>query len=141
MYSVPVRANAVFCHWAIVVSVLVLGCKLTSTTYFAARGPISVHLRIDEVQFLMRHMAGYDEASIYFTLDADLRNVWTWNTQELYVGVVAAYNSTTVNDMIIWDRLITNKNQARLYVERQPCKYPIQDMGTGLRYAVYCIVS
>lgn len=134
MYSVPVRANAVFCHWAIVVSVLAAACKLTTTPLLHTRGPVSVDLRIDGFDYFSKNIAGFEEASVLFTLDADLRNVWTWNTQQLYVALVAQYNSTAQSEMIIWDRIITNKNQARIFVEKQGCKYPISDQAVGMRY-------
>jgi signal peptidase complex subunit 3 len=53
-------------------------------------------------------------AVIKFSLDADLSDLFTWNTKQVFVYVTAewptaagASNTTAVNQAVIWDQIIT----------------------------------
>lgn len=50
------------------------------------------------------------------SLKADLRPYWTWNTKMIFVYVQAEYETTKhhINQVSVWDEIITTKKAARL---------------------------
>ncbi|KAI8062602.1 signal peptidase subunit-domain-containing protein [Gongronella butleri] len=69
-------------------------------------------------------------ARLNFDLDADFRPMFNWNTKQIFVTLVAEYASDTHNDnkIVVWDRIITKKNNARLKLRSTPNKYALIDV-------------
>ena len=59
-------------------------------------------------------------------LHADLRPEFNWNTKQLYVYVTAEYATATSphNEMVIWNRIIQDREDAKLDIRRLPKMYP-----------------
>lgn len=66
------------------------------------------------------------QAQLNIELHADLRPEFTWNTKQLYVYVVAEYATETSphNEMVLWNRIIEDREDAKLDIRRLPKMYP-----------------
>ncbi|CAO3585909.1 unnamed protein product [Absidia cylindrospora] len=69
-------------------------------------------------------------ARLAFDLDADFTPLFNWNTKQVFVTVVAEYESKTHNrnKIVLWDRIITNKEKANLRLRNVPNKYALIDV-------------
>jgi signal peptidase complex subunit 3 len=82
-----------------------------------------------------------DEAYLVFSVDADLRSCFSWNTKQLFVSVQAEYavedeqKGEVMNVISIWDRVVESKEKAVLRVPRARNKYKLKDRGQHLRGA------
>ena len=66
---------------------------------------------------------------------ADLSGIFNWNVKQLFVYISATYatQSNTFNEVVIWDKVITGVEHARLRLNEQYNKYPLVDQRTELR--------
>lgn len=73
------------------------------------------------------------KGSIEFRID--LRSVFNWNTKQLFVFVVAEYetSSNVVNQVVIWDKIVQKRKQAKLKVKNQRTDYFLADQYDELR--------
>jgi Signal peptidase subunit len=78
-----------------------------------------------------------DQATLRFDLDADLRPLWSWNVNHMYVSVVAGYvsGSHVRNEIVVWDYIVSGREEAVLKLQRQMNKYSLKDHGYGLKGA------
>ncbi|KAI8334602.1 signal peptidase 22kDa subunit [Chlamydoabsidia padenii] len=69
-------------------------------------------------------------ARLAFDLDADFSPMFNWNTKQIFVTVVAEYESKTHNrnKIVLWDRIITTKDKANLKLRNVPNKYALIDV-------------
>ena len=79
------------------------------------------------------------QAQLNIELHADLRPEFNWNTKQLYVYVAAEYATETSpqNEMVIWNRIIENRADAKLDIRKLPKMYPFvfaseMNAGSGL---------
>ncbi len=65
----------------------------------------------------------------------DLRPLFNWNTKLLFAYVVAEYATNTheVNQMILWDYIVTSKEDALLQISGQAPEYIAYDMSNKLQ--------
>lgn len=68
-------------------------------------------------------------------LDADLRPAFHWNLKQLFVYVVAEYESkkNKLNQVVIWDAIIESVDDAHIQFKKQSVKYALIDQGSELR--------
>ncbi|KAI9306410.1 signal peptidase 22kDa subunit [Cunninghamella echinulata] len=71
-----------------------------------------------------------------FNLDADFTPLFNWNTKQIFVSVVADYESKTHNrnKIVIWDTIITDKEKANLKLRKVPNKYAVIDYSGKWNY-------
>ncbi|KAJ1901150.1 Signal peptidase complex subunit [Coemansia sp. IMI 209127] len=64
-------------------------------------------------------------ARLTFDVDADLTSMFNWNTKLLFAYITADYESPgfDTNRVVIWDRIIRNKRQAKLRLRKHHNKY------------------
>jgi len=64
-----------------------------------------------------------------FDVDADLTPLFNWNTKQVFVTVVAEYETKThnKNQVVVWDKIITDKSAAKLSLRKVPNKYALID--------------
>lgn len=76
-----------------------------------------------------------DQAVLALDIKADLRGLFQWNAKQLFVFVVAEYESPQhrTNQVVIFDRIITDENAALIDLVNMPTKYHLRDKGRGLR--------
>lgn len=62
-----------------------------------------------------------------FNIKADLRDVFTWNVKQIFVYVTFVPTNQEKPEIIIWDRIISSKKDAKLALYKIPSKYRIED--------------
>ncbi|CAO3615890.1 unnamed protein product [Cunninghamella echinulata] len=62
--------------------------------------------------------------------------LFNWNTKQIFVSVVADYESKTHNrnKIVIWDSIITDKEKANLKLRKVPNKYALIDYSGKWNY-------
>jgi len=75
------------------------------------------------------------QAILSLSLDADLRSAFSWNTKQLFVFLSADYETEAhgVNQVVLWDRIITRQQDAHLQLPNLRQKYAFVDIGRRLR--------
>ncbi|KAI8324685.1 signal peptidase 22 kDa subunit [Martensiomyces pterosporus] len=68
-------------------------------------------------------------ARLTFDVDADLSSMFNWNTKLLFTYITADFKSEDfgTNRVVIWDRIIRNKRQAKLRLRKHHNKYPLRN--------------
>ncbi|KAJ3107441.1 hypothetical protein HDU97_004037 [Phlyctochytrium planicorne] len=74
-------------------------------------------------------------ATVAFNLDADLSELFNWNTKQLFVFVVVEYSTPThnTNQIVIWDDIITAKEDAIISLKNQEPEYKVSDINNKIR--------
>ncbi|KAI8141278.1 signal peptidase subunit-domain-containing protein [Fennellomyces sp. T-0311] len=69
-------------------------------------------------------------ARLTFDLDADFTPIFNWNTKQVFVTVVAEYETKTHdrNSIVLWDKIITSKEDANLQLKEVANKYALIDV-------------
>ena len=72
-------------------------------------------------------------AVVKFDIDADFSRVFNWNTKQLYVFVVAEYETKDFkrNEITLWDHIVTSKSDAILS-KTNAVDYYFDDIASGL---------
>ncbi|KZW01942.1 signal peptidase 22 kDa subunit [Exidia glandulosa HHB12029] len=98
-----------------------------------------VNLSVAAQKVLSGRRANYgrerDYAFFKFDYSGDLRPLFDWNTKQVFLYLVADYtNSQGVhNEVVIWDRIVRRKEDARLRIADQNNKYPFKDYSTTFK--------
>ncbi|KAJ1446010.1 signal peptidase 22kDa subunit [Pelagophyceae sp. CCMP2097] len=139
MHTYWVRANAVFFYGLNVLLGLAIAAWascLTQDLHFRTEMPLPVieAVRINELLSLRAH-GGSDRALISFDLQADLRPTFHWNLKQLFVFVLASYESekNPINQVILWDKIVETEEDALLDESKVYVKYALIDQINGLR--------
>eukprot|EP01031_Cornospumella_fuschlensis_P025816 gene25816-31178_t len=132
MHNIWVRLNAVIFFSLTVLLVLATLCSFS--TYLHKGVPVVNTLKLNNLKSLRQH-GGLDRALLSFDLDADLRPAFHWNLKQLFVFVLAEYETANnpLNQVIIWDRIIKSPEEALLQERNEFVKYALIDQGTELR--------
>ncbi|CAM6127140.1 unnamed protein product [Calypogeia fissa] len=75
---------------------------------------ISSSDEVPNVDVLRRLNNGNDEEKLTLNISGDLRSVFTWNTKQLFVFVVAEYKTpkNQINQVSLWDLIVERKEDA-----------------------------
>ena len=132
MHNIWVRLNAVIFFGLTVL--LVLATLSAFSTYLHKGQPEVRTLRLNTLKSLRNH-GGVDRALLSFDLNADLSPAFHWNLKQLFVFVVAEYDSEAnpLNQVIIWDKIIKSPEEAVLRFKNEFVKYALIDQGSELR--------
>jgi signal peptidase complex subunit 3 len=132
MHNVWVRLNAVV-FFALTV-LMCMAVLAAFSSYLHTGEPVIESLRVNELK-LLRNFRGRDNAEVYLDIHADLRPAWHWNLKQLFVYVVAEYESdiNPLNQIVIWDTIIEDRELAVLNLERLEGKYSLIGQGLELR--------
>merc|ERR1712216_28780 len=144
MYSALQRLNASFFHGVTVLFFCAVACNISVLFDEHVSGKYQlkgVDLKVGErpVKFLQydppTHPLTADVALFRFDLKVDLCDVWHWNIKELFVFITAEYKTADhdLNQVIIWDHIITEKESALINKLSALNKYSLFDHGHGLR--------
>ncbi|CAG8530243.1 8936_t:CDS:2 [Paraglomus brasilianum] len=134
MYSLAQRANSVFAFSLTVIFVL-LGAVAIITPFLPFNPTTEVHVR-DIAVWTYDYGGSISEiAFVTMDLEADLTSLFNWNTKQLYVSIVAEYESDTynVNQIILWDDIIRSKRDARIVLHQLKNKYIFNDINPSFR--------
>ncbi|OEH80103.1 signal peptidase complex subunit 3A [Cyclospora cayetanensis] len=127
------RANAVFCSMMVCLSVLALGN--IGSSYFLTN-PISGSVAARDVYaFGYNYALSGDQAVLALDIKADLRGLFQWNAKQLFLFVVAEYETPQhpANEVVVFDKIITHEEAALINLVNVPAKYHLRDKGKGLR--------
>eukprot|EP00934_Nitzschia_sp_Nitz4_P006194 Nitzschia sp. Nitz4//scaffold89_size161592//55197//55800//NITZ4_002373-RA/size161592-processed-gene-0.10-mRNA-1//1//CDS//3329559601//6184//frame0 len=142
MHTVWVRLNAVVFFGLNVLLGLSCLAALSKFGYSATHQPIFVlsmsvihKLELNSLRSLKSHGA-VDRALLSFDIHADMTPAFHWNIHQLFVYVVASYETkqgSKNNQVVIWDKIMEAGDpkvidQANVYV-----KYALVDQGHDLR--------
>ena len=98
--------------------------------------PVIEKLELNTLKSLKSH-GGVDRALLSFDLKADMRPAFHWNIKQLFVYVVASYESTknTNNQIVIWDKIVEaiHPEDMVIDIKNQFVKYALVDQGDELR--------
>mmetsp|Transcript_18778 Transcript_18778/g.18890 ORF Transcript_18778/g.18890 Transcript_18778/m.18890 type:complete len:170 (-) Transcript_18778:6-515(-) len=132
MHNIWVRLNAVIFFSLTVLLVMASMCAFSSILH-KTEARVKV-LKLNNLRSLRNH-GGVDRALLSFDLHADLKSAFHWNSKQLFVFLVAEYNSTKnpLNQVIIWDKIIQSKQDSVLKVSNEFVKYALIDQGAELR--------
>jgi len=132
MHTVWVRLNAVVFFGLTVIVCLAVITWFSTITH---RGyPTVTALKLNTLKSLRSH-GNRDIAVLTFDLDADLSPAFNWNIKQLFVFVVAEYKSKTnpLNQVVVWDKVIERKEDAKIHLNKATVEYGLTDQGTELR--------
>merc|ERR1719188_1467715 len=76
-----------------------------------------------------------DQSTLSFNMEYDLTSEFHWNMNQLFVYLVASYNDTTNkrNEVAIWDRIVTDEEEALFSAKEMMVEYPLRDQFKELR--------
>ena len=138
MHSTWVRSNAVF-FFALSCLGVLAGLSAVTTYWHEAHPQVNV-LEVNRLKSLRTRVRQEDRrtedrAFFYFDLDADLSSVFNWNVKQLFLFVVAEYESNTnkVNQVVVWDKIVQTPEEAKLDLTEVPIKYYLVDHSDQLR--------
>ena len=97
--------------------------------------PVINKLELRTLKSLKSH-GGVDRALLSFDIDVDMEPAFHWNVKQLFVYVVASYEteSKTVNQVVIWDKILEATNPDKhIQDENVFVKYALVDQGDELR--------
>ena len=59
--------------------------------------------------------------NFYFDLEADLTELFHWNNKQLFVYILAEYETTQndINQVVVWDRIIKRGEKMKLNLKRK----------------------
>jgi len=110
----------------------------TGSIYFS-RSAVAVinKLELKTLRSLKSH-GGVDRALLSFDIDADMNPTFHWNVKQIFVYVVASYETSSkeINDVVIWDKIIENVDSdedKHILQENVFVKYALVDQGNELR--------
>jgi hypothetical protein len=129
------RVNQLSTHvMGMLCALVVLGSAVSYAQTARAAPTVSLALAADPaLKRLTRERC--DQAMLKFDLAADLRPVWSWNVKHVYVSVVAGYvsDSHVRNEVVVWDDIVSARDEAELVRTDQWNKYSLKDHGFGLK--------
>ena len=86
----------------------------------------------------LKSHGGVDRALLSFDIHADMTPAFHWNVKQLFVAVVAAYETPAkkINQIVVWDRIIEAIDPPSKKVIKENnvfVKYALVDQGNQLR--------
>mmetsp|Transcript_26316 Transcript_26316/g.59900 ORF Transcript_26316/g.59900 Transcript_26316/m.59900 type:complete len:189 (-) Transcript_26316:191-757(-) len=135
MDSHSARANTIFCSFVTVLGTMAVLNHMTAyMPRFQATptGKISLNKVHD---LTVNTFLNMDQCMFSFNMSHDLTTEFNWNMNQLFVYLVASYNETSNkrNEVTIWDRIVTNEEEAKLASNNLMVEYPLRDQYKELR--------
>jgi signal peptidase complex subunit 3 len=92
-------------------------------------------LELKTLKSLKSH-GGVDRALLSFDIHADMRPTFHWNIKQLFIYVVASYEtkSKKINQVVVWDKILEAIDPKKVIQEDNVfVKYALVDQGDELR--------
>lgn len=91
-------------------------------------------LKLNQLRSLKSH-GGVDRSLLSFDIDVDLTPAFHWNIKQLFVYVVASYESETnpLNKIVLWDKIVEAGDPKIIQEENVFVKYALADQADELR--------
>ncbi|CAF0878549.1 unnamed protein product [Rotaria sp. Silwood1] len=137
MHSFLSRLNTLFAFTLTVLAVLTIGVFLS--TYFEKyHGTVSIGVN----KPIVKHMTDFsanrkknDLGVLQLNLDMNLDHLFDWNVKQLFLYLLAEYVTPTnsLNQVVLWDKIIRRGENARLNLRDIVTKYYFWDDGEHLK--------
>lgn len=140
MHTVTQRINSVFAVATTTVIILVAAIAVIGLFEKPAFAPARVE--ISDIEVLWGHdkrdyfdRRDREWTNFRFTLDADLRPLFRYNTKQLFVYLVAHYSTPEFpsNEVVVWDRIIRNARDAKINFSGARNKYAFKHIGGSFK--------
>jgi len=120
------RANTVFCTF--VGSLFVAAVANHLTSYISPASPTCSIDLTNVFDLTVNSYLKADQANVGFSLQTDLSSAFQWNTKQLFVYVVASYQTqkNSRNEVVLWDDIIVGKEDAKR-ITSEVNEYPLRD--------------
>mmetsp|Transcript_95888 Transcript_95888/g.184246 ORF Transcript_95888/g.184246 Transcript_95888/m.184246 type:complete len:179 (-) Transcript_95888:158-694(-) len=129
------RANTIFCSFVTVLGTMAGLNHLTS--YLPAFAPTpTAKVNLNKVHDLtVNTYLNMDQSTLSFDINHNLTSEFNWNMNQLFVYLVATYNSSSNvrNEVTLWDRIVSNEKEAMLSARQLMVEYPMRDQHKELR--------
>ncbi|KAF4638121.1 signal peptidase subunit protein [Toxoplasma gondii] len=127
------RGNAVVCTLLAALALAAVGNHFS--TYLFQADPTGKVSIAEVYEFGVNNALQGEQAQVALNIQADLTSCFNWNTQQLFVYVIVRYETpkNPRNEVIVWDRIITDPDDAIIDFEGVINKYPLRDNGRSLR--------
>ncbi|CAB9497841.1 peptidase complex subunit 3 [Seminavis robusta] len=136
MHTVWVRLNGVVFFGLTVLLCLSCLAAISKIGHTSSHAPVIEKLELKSLRSLKSH-GGVDRALLSFDLKADMTPAFHWNIKQLFVYVVASYESTKNrnNQIVIWDKIVESIHPEDMMIELENVfvKYALVDQGDELR--------
>eukprot|EP00823_Brevimastigomonas_motovehiculus_P006291 TRINITY_DN5164_c0_g1_i1.p1 TRINITY_DN5164_c0_g1~~TRINITY_DN5164_c0_g1_i1.p1 ORF type:complete len:174 (+),score=18.41 TRINITY_DN5164_c0_g1_i1:67-588(+) len=133
MHSFFARLNVVFFYFVTCLFIAAMGCAIS---YYISDPTYSAHLTNARVIMRPSGRGSIDVGFVKFDADVDLSDYFNyWNTKQLFVWVHMQYKTDArpLNQMVVWDRIITDKTSAKFSISNQQNKYKLWDLSGKMR--------
>ncbi|CAF1335242.1 unnamed protein product, partial [Adineta steineri] len=137
MHSFLSRLNTLFAFTISVLAVLTIGVFVS--TYFEKYYE-TVSIGVNKP--IVKHMTDYsanrkknDLGVLQLNLDMNLNQLFDWNVKVLFLYLIAEYvtPANSLNQVVLWDKIIRRGENARIYLHDIATKYYFWDDGENLR--------
>ncbi|KAG1138591.1 hypothetical protein G6F37_010400 [Rhizopus arrhizus] len=144
MYNLQQRISNLFSFAITVLSTVLGAVALISYIqgYASVQGRVSVDA--NKIKIVSRRFGPENQdyrkpsefARLSFDIDADFSPLFDWNTKQIFVTVVADYQTDkyTRNSVVIWDKIVTSKEKAKLKLKNVGNKYAMIDVSQKWNY-------
>ena len=129
MDSYSNRASSLFTTFT---TVLFTFATLNHLTYYIHPTSITGSIKLatsPNLEFTEFKQYKADQVRFDFDLSVDLSTEYSWNVNQLYVFVVASYETSknSRNEIIIYDKIIRNLKDYKINLKQVKTKYPLRD--------------
>ncbi|CUM68408.1 uncharacterized protein PRCAT00006131001 [Priceomyces carsonii] len=129
---------------SIAISILIIGLTLLQLYKDQVWSIQSTSISNIKARATLKHSFNYgaapkkpkENSKINFDLDADLSPLFNWNTKQVFVYLTAEYpgkSDTSSNKITYWDKIITDKDDAKISLRNQASKYSVWDIERSFR--------
>ncbi|XP_059073858.1 signal peptidase complex subunit 3A [Cryptomeria japonica] len=96
-----------------------------SHNFFSPSPSLQVQAQVyvfDGIQLIQKK----GKVRLALNITADFRSLFSWNTEQIFVFVAAEYVTpiNSVNQISLWDRIVTTKEKARFHVQARVKDFP-----------------
>mmetsp|Transcript_92249 Transcript_92249/g.261151 ORF Transcript_92249/g.261151 Transcript_92249/m.261151 type:complete len:190 (-) Transcript_92249:106-675(-) len=135
MDSYSARANTIFCTFVTVLGTMATLNHLTTFLPQFTPSPTG-EVALNKVHDLTYNTyLNMDQCALSFDIKHDLSSEFNWNMNQLFVYIVATYNSTSNsrNEVTLWDRIAADETEALLSMKQLSVEYLLRDQYNELR--------
>jgi len=133
MHTVWVRLNAVVFFGLTVLLGLSCMAAISKLAHTRNHQPVVEILKLNKLKSLKSH-GGVDRALLSFDLKVDLTPAFHWNIKQLFVYVVAHYETEgRHNTVVLWDKIVQAGDDKIIDESNIFVKYALVDQGDELR--------
>lgn len=140
LHSVWARANAVFFFYVSGLAIIAGGCSLMFFVHESNCEVALTNVDCQRMRYVQKGIKSGEQAFLTFDMEADLTSEWNWDVKQLFLFVVARFETEgksgsepQIRETVIWDAIIQHEEDSVFRLRKQKAKYPIVDFRSKLR--------